>query len=198
MITFDGTASTDADGTITNYTWNLGDGTIAYGATVTHSYTTAGLFNVTLTVRDNDGFTNTSTTTANIILDSDADGLSDEIEMMLGSNPENATDVTQISIDGTTYYLVDINNDGQPERFYNLATNINTTIKIQDGKYLLDINGDGKWEKIYDPASKEVTPYEEKPSKEFPWLLVIIGVIVAIVVIIVILFLTGYIRIETE
>jgi PKD repeat protein len=47
--------STDADGTITLTHWEFSDGGTADGVDVTHMYTAAGTFNVTLTVTDDDG-----------------------------------------------------------------------------------------------------------------------------------------------
>ena len=55
IITFDGSNSSDPDGSITNYTWNFGDGKKAYGTIVTHKYDDDGNYNVSLTVIDNDG-----------------------------------------------------------------------------------------------------------------------------------------------
>jgi len=55
---FDGSGSTDADGTIASYAWDFGDGATATGATTTHAYATAGTFTVTLTVTDDKGATN--------------------------------------------------------------------------------------------------------------------------------------------
>jgi len=61
--TFDGTGSTDADGTITTYTWNFGDGTpTTTGSTVNKTFTASGTYQVALTVTDNQGGTNTRTT----------------------------------------------------------------------------------------------------------------------------------------
>ena len=53
-ITFSADA-TDKDGEVVNYTWNFGDGSVAYGKVVTHTYSKAGIYNVTLSVKDNDG-----------------------------------------------------------------------------------------------------------------------------------------------
>jgi serine protease len=53
--TFDGSASTDSDGTIESYSWTFGDGNSASGAVVSHSYANDGSYTVTLTVTDNDG-----------------------------------------------------------------------------------------------------------------------------------------------
>ncbi|HXF05639.1 MAG TPA: Ser-Thr-rich GPI-anchored membrane family protein [Blastocatellia bacterium] len=56
---FDASTSEDPDGTIVSYFWDFGDGTTATGRTVAHSFTTVGVFTVTLTVRDDDGATAT-------------------------------------------------------------------------------------------------------------------------------------------
>ena len=58
-VRFDGTASTDRDGTLSSYAWDFdGDGKVdATGATVAHTFTAGGPFTVTLTVTDSDGAT---------------------------------------------------------------------------------------------------------------------------------------------
>lgn len=54
-ISFEGTSSYDPDGNLLFYRWDFGDGTFAYGATLTHSYARPGVYTVKLTVTDNDG-----------------------------------------------------------------------------------------------------------------------------------------------
>jgi len=63
-ISFDGAASSDPDGTIASYLWEFGDGTTGSGMSVTHSYTTPGTYNVTLTVTDDAGAIDSAGTTA--------------------------------------------------------------------------------------------------------------------------------------
>jgi PKD repeat protein len=54
-VAFDASSSNDVDGTIVSYIWSFGDETAASGITVVHTYANSGLFNVTLTVIDDEG-----------------------------------------------------------------------------------------------------------------------------------------------
>ena len=69
-VQFDGTGSTDPDGTIVAYDWDYGDGNAGSGATPTHTYAAAGLYTVTLTVTDDEGATDSATTNATITSES--------------------------------------------------------------------------------------------------------------------------------
>ncbi len=53
-LIFDGGGSSD-NVDIVNYTWDFDDGNVSYGITVTHDYTSVGVYTVTLTVRDEAG-----------------------------------------------------------------------------------------------------------------------------------------------
>ena len=57
-VKFSGEGSTDADGEIKSYNWNLGDGQTAYGAQVSHIYNTPGRYEVILMVDDGSSVTN--------------------------------------------------------------------------------------------------------------------------------------------
>jgi PKD repeat protein len=62
-VSFNASGSTDPESTITDYSWNFGDGSPVDDAgsspTTSHTYTSRGTYNVTLTVTDNLGLTNT-------------------------------------------------------------------------------------------------------------------------------------------
>ena len=62
QIRFDGSGSTDPDGTIASYAWDFGDGATGTGATTDHAYTTVGYHYVTLRVTDDSGVDATTAT----------------------------------------------------------------------------------------------------------------------------------------
>ncbi|WP_158584014.1 PKD domain-containing protein [Salinibius halmophilus] len=54
-------ASRDADGTITTYNWQFGDGSTSSAASPSHTYVAGGTYTVSLTVTDDDGASDTTT-----------------------------------------------------------------------------------------------------------------------------------------
>lgn len=65
-ISFNGSGSSDADGTLVSYVWNFGDSTTGTGVSPTHTYTIPGNYTVVLTVTDNDSLTHSNSTIASI------------------------------------------------------------------------------------------------------------------------------------
>ncbi|MFD2453218.1 PKD domain-containing protein [Ideonella paludis] len=69
-VALDGSSSKDADGSISSYQWNFGDGGSGTGAKASRSYATPGTYPVTLTVTDNQGAKNSksqSVTVASVV-----------------------------------------------------------------------------------------------------------------------------------
>ncbi len=58
-VQFDGSESSDPDGSIVSYSWDFDDGSSGSGETPSHTYTAAGRYTATLTVTDNDSLTDT-------------------------------------------------------------------------------------------------------------------------------------------
>jgi len=65
-LELDGSFSYDPDGSIQSYSWSFGDGETGSGASVTHTYSKAGETLITLTITDNRGATNQTTTSVTI------------------------------------------------------------------------------------------------------------------------------------
>jgi len=65
-VAFDGTGSTDPDGTVVSYAWDFGDGATATGATASHSYASSGMYAAKLTVRDDYGASSSSSQTITV------------------------------------------------------------------------------------------------------------------------------------
>jgi PKD repeat protein/subtilisin family serine protease len=66
VVAFDGSASSDPDGTIVAWEWDFGDGTTGSGVVVNHAFPADGTYTVTLTVRDDDGATDSVSHTVQV------------------------------------------------------------------------------------------------------------------------------------
>ena len=67
-VTFDGSASTDPDGSVTSWIWSFGDGSTGTGVVTTHTYTTSGMtYTPSLTVVDDRGASNRITGSAIVV-----------------------------------------------------------------------------------------------------------------------------------
>jgi subtilisin family serine protease len=86
---FDGSASSDADGSIVSYAWAFGDGMTGSGATVSHTYASAGTRTVTLTVTDNAGATGSTSQSVTVSAPAGGVALSVTISKVRGVNYAN-------------------------------------------------------------------------------------------------------------
>lgn len=66
-VSFDGSRSSDPDGTVASYAWDFGDGTSASGATPQHAYAAGGTYPVRLTVTDDKGGTGSVTQSVTVV-----------------------------------------------------------------------------------------------------------------------------------
>ncbi len=150
-IKLNGTGSFDLDGTISNYSWNFGDGTTGRGSTVTHTYTSNGNYTVTLTVIDNDGNNGTNKTSIHIIsfvqhkipndqldlinslyhislteqvfcYDSDGNGIEDTF--VDPNRILTAVHSRPVNLNGDIAFLLSIGNDSIPEFFWDTTNDL--------------------------------------------------------------------------
>ena len=115
---FDGSQSVDPNvgGSIVAYSWDFGDGTpFGSGETTSHTYTSFGNFNVTLTVTDNEGKTDSDNTLAVIEppppcdCDLNSDGSCDESDWLLFFPDWERTDCNETDVEPCE---CDLNDDG--------------------------------------------------------------------------------------
>jgi PKD repeat protein len=66
-------SSTDSDGTIASRAWNFDDGSTSTATNPSHNYSAAGTYNVSLTVTDDKGATNTATNAVTVASTGNAD-----------------------------------------------------------------------------------------------------------------------------
>jgi len=83
--------SSDSDGSIASWSWNFGDGNTSDSQNPAHTYAQDGSYDVSLTVADDDGATNSITKTVDVAASSDDGG---------GDEPTNgAPSITTFTID---------------------------------------------------------------------------------------------------
>ncbi len=104
---FDGSASSDSDGSIVSYDWDFGDGNTGTGSTASHSYAAGGTYTVTLTVTDDAGATDTASQSVTVEEPS-AGG----ITLSATGYKERGRHQVDLTWDGATSNNVDIYLDG--------------------------------------------------------------------------------------
>ncbi|WP_246455604.1 PKD domain-containing protein [Sulfitobacter aestuariivivens] len=98
VVTLDGSASYDVDGTVSTYAWNMGDGTVLDGAKVAHEYTEPGTYTVTLTVTDDSGVANArSNDTLSIAVNAPP-----EPAIVIPERPVSVSEAAQLDGSGST------------------------------------------------------------------------------------------------
>lgn len=90
-ISFDGSQSSDPEGSLLTYSWNFGDGTIGSGPTPSHVYLRGGTYVANLVV--NDGVQNSTPATTSVVVSNDA-------PVARFSGPALAYKITALTWDG--------------------------------------------------------------------------------------------------
>jgi hypothetical protein len=142
--------STDADNDLLQYRFYWGDilslnqesGFLPNGTSfiVNHSWMTAGRYDITVTVTDNQ--------TVN----------SSKITVYIDAEPT-----------GDIGYLIDNNGDGIYDAFYSDVSKpkpIITMVQKKDGNYNIDVDGDGVWDYTFDTANR-LTSYQQQNTPGF-------------------------------
>ena len=188
------------DGTISDWTTPVSSGATS---TVSHIWTSTGNYEIKTQAKDQYGLLSEWSEEFDIVieLDTDLDRLSDNIEIQLGSNSNDPSDVTSIKIDEEEYFVISIS-DGSIVFYNPFIESVSLMNPNDDGTYLIDENNDGTWNYIYNPTEGSIINYEtsvDTSSLEIPWTIVgLTGVIAGIILTILILIKTGYIYLYEE
>jgi len=127
---FDGSGSVDDDfGDNLTHEWDFSDGTTVTGSQVSYPFDSAGDYEVTLTVTDNHGATDTATTT--ITVEESTYGQTFSVTDDNGSAVENATISVSDDVDGTTVASLTTDSNGS------------AVASLADGNYSYDITATG-------------------------------------------------------
>ena len=147
LVNFDASGSSD-DNEITSYSWDFGDGTTGSGVNSSHTYTTAGTFQVSLTVTDAEGLTDVTTlqivvtqnSSANLapVAVASASPLEGEAPLLVNFDASGSSDDNGINSylwdfgDGTTGSGVN------PSHTFNMFGEYEVTLSVTDEEGLTD------------------------------------------------------------
>jgi PKD repeat protein len=135
-ITFDGSASSDANNDPLIYSWQFGDGGTGSGPKPAHAYAAVGTYGVTLTVEDTSSLTDVATTTVTV---------QDMIPVAEAGGPYAGLVNQTITLNGSQsqgdvkIYRWDLNNDGSfekqgvaPTTQFTAEGTFTVTLKVED------------------------------------------------------------------
>jgi PKD repeat protein len=153
-----------------NFSW--GDGTynltdfVENATTVqqTHSWNKKGIYDLKVTVTDENNASSANTLTIYV-------------------------DVMEFIDNDLQGYILDKDADGIYDLFHNYKTNNETTLGFQNGWYKIDVDNDGKWDYDYNSTSKKLMDIKKDTKEDTNSLcFIIIPIILIIIVIAIIVF----------
>ena len=102
--------------------------------------------------------------------DYDMDGVPDELEIKIGSDPTNANDTINVSIGNTIGYLILIQNENK-YIYWNKNLNKTSATEEKEGSnggldILFDMDGDGVYDHYYNTINHEILEYKKAPPQE--------------------------------
>lgn len=135
---FDGSGSTDADGTISSFSWDWGDSSAAgSGSVADHKWSVAGEYTVTLTVTDDDGAT--GQVTAKVFVKEPAAAVDDTVDVVVGMALDSGV---QTGLVAKLNEASDKLEQGQPTTAKNKLNAFINQVQAQKGKKISDAQAD--------------------------------------------------------
>ncbi|MEG0686775.1 MAG: PKD domain-containing protein, partial [Erysipelotrichales bacterium] len=119
-VSFNGTQSSDSDGTIVSYKWNFGDGSTSTQINPNHAFNAQGTYGVSLTVTDDNGASTTMTKNITVSKKAVVNGITRESEPNDSRDSANGPIVSGTSVSGTfangdsnDWYYFDVTEEGE-------------------------------------------------------------------------------------
>jgi len=150
MINFDGSGSSDGDGSVVSYQWDFGDGASAEGILAAHAYSQAGTYEVTLTITDNSEMAcNTATDTRTVVINNPPQANAGEQHIVCPDETITFDGSASSDMDGSiTEYIWDFGNgdtgNGKtPTHAYSLPGTYQASLMVKDDSGLECNSGTG-------------------------------------------------------
>jgi uncharacterized delta-60 repeat protein len=142
-VSFDGSGSTVAGGSVSGYSWSFGDGASATGATPSHTYAKAGSYTVTLTATGADGATDSVSHTVTVanrlpvasIAAAPSSPLTGEpvsFDASGSSDPDGSIIAFEWDLDGDGSYETDTGTDPRAARSYGRSGPVTVRVRVRD------------------------------------------------------------------
>jgi len=152
--TFDSSASADADGSLTRFVWDFGDGQTSTQASPSHTYAAPGSYNVRLTVTDNQAATDRENQTVSV---EEAPPIESPIAYVAsvasaGNNSAPTVTVPAVAAPGDRLLMVLSYND--PSRTVSAPTGVTGWTQLDS--VLADTMGTVSWTKVVQPGEAGV------------------------------------------
>jgi hypothetical protein len=144
---------------ISNVSWVVDDKHISYENTLFHQFVSPGYHHIMITVTADSNKMYHDMDQILVILDTDKDLISDEIETIIGTPIWTNNKMTTLVIDGSSHLLVDTNQDETYDIFFNI-TAMNYSKVVEEEEFLLiDNNLDEYYEYTY--TNGTLTSYDD-------------------------------------
>lgn len=185
-VSFDGSQSYDPDNDPISYSWNFGDGSSSTGQTVSHTYSSAGIYEAVLTVTDNENASNAESVIINVESTNPDDN--NAPIAAITANPTSGTAPLTVSFDAGS--SVDPDGDALTYTWSfgdgNTATGITASHTYSEGTYIASVSvSDGEYTDVAsvtiqvdssgnddEPCDSPITialPYSQDGSGEYCW-----------------------------
>ena len=148
---------------VVNYTWDFDDTQInGYGKITYHTYKTPGVYLVKIYVIGKNNEQYHDGHVIEIKLDTDKDLLSDTLEELIGSSPFSKNTFISLQLKFKNHMLIDTDNDGLFDIFYNSTAENFSSLKIKNESYIIDNDLDGVYDISYNQSNGKISTYSEE------------------------------------